>query len=145
MPRFRAAGIFISSSSQIFSLTFIIRKVDQSRKIIQTRWFLLYSPLLIHLQSQSRRGRPTAVHLYTIPAGIIYIHAPSDGWMGNKTAIGRQTGTQFNRSLYSFETQKEIGILMAARIARRFSWLFLYRRETQHRDIVGRVVRARHE
>jgi hypothetical protein len=68
--------------------------------------------------------------------------------MGNKTAIGRQTGTQFNRSLYSFEeenqTQKEMGLLMA-RIARRFSWLFLYRRETQHRDIVGRVVRARHE
>ncbi len=79
MPRFRAAGIFISSSSQIFSLTFIIRKVDQSRKIIQTRWFLLYSPL-IHLQSQSRRGRPTAVHLYTIPAGIIYMLLAMDGW-----------------------------------------------------------------
>lgn len=80
-----------------------------------------------------------------MPVLSTYMLRAMDGWMGNKTAIGRQTGTQFNRSLYSFETKKEMGILMAARIEGRFSWLFLYRREIQHRDIVGRVVRARHE
>jgi hypothetical protein len=67
-----------------------------------------------------------------------------DGWETKPQSGAKQARSSIDPYIL-LKPKKEIGILMVARIARRFSWLFLYRRETQHRDIVGRVVRARHE